>query len=705
MEYDKESACIGETEIVGEETKMNGSGKKKRGIIVISAAAAAVVAILAAVLIFKGGEKSYRSIRVVELEGSVTITRENVGSMDASVNMNLISGDHVSTSADSYVVLRLDDDKYVMLGESGSIQVDADGRAESGRTTIHLETGSVLNEIRNPLGENAAYEIVTPSATMSVRGTVFETRANGSGSQGNIEVLVYEGKVTVGLEGQEPVLYGGGEYTQFTAGDAPRFLVEREKITADRLNTQMIPRLQEINGSGRVLDLGDAVLEDLAAEAGGTDQSQAADGSGTEKNTASGEESSPEPDAAETEEPVPVRSPEISGTKEPAATAKPKAETTPRPTAEPAASRQPAATENPGEQTDVTQTPQPVQPPAPTAAPTPAPTAAPTQAPTAAPTQAPTQAPTTAPTQAPTAAPTATPTQAPAQTPTVTQEDRDAWKEAEQSALVGTRTESGEMRWKVIFYLPDIISSSAETEGSIAQISSQSPGVYTLQLLAAGAAVAEPQPPAVNDVHGATDQFVFEGWYTETGEKWEFTQQTMEEKNVYLFPVWKDGKENKYYYPVILRDSFTSSYYCGSVKEGSHINEIPVISGETEYRGYNQPARPGYLLKGWGTGPLWGTKTGTVQGVTALRASWQEEVAGGCQVLYVTDTIENGYGDLIDMEETEPGTQTLNGPTESMLPETLRGKTINWQLDDGTSISGVAELKAGEVYIFHPGTQ
>ena len=689
MVYDKESACIGGTEIVGEETKMNGSGKKKRGIIVISAAAAAVVAILAAVLIFKGGEKSYRSIRVVELEGSVTITRENVGSMDASVNMNLISGDHVSTSADSYVVLRLDDDKYVMLGESGSIQVDADGRAESGRTTIRLETGSVLNEIRNPLGENAAYEIVTPSATMSVRGTVFETRANGSGSQGNIEVLVYEGKVTVGLEGQEPVLYGGGEYTQFTAGDAPQFIVEREKITADRLNAQMIPRLREINGSGRVLDLGDAVLEDFVAEAGGTDQSQAADGSGTEKNTASGDEASPEPDAAETEEPVPVRSPEVSGTKEPAATAKPKAETTPRPMAEPAASRQPAATENPGEQSDVTQTSQPVQPPAPTAAPTPAPTAAPTQAPTAAPTQTPTQAPTTA----------------PAQNPTVTQEDKDAWKEAGQNESVGTRTESGEMRWKVIFYLPDIISSSAETEGSIAQISSQSPGVYTLQLLAAGAAVAEPKAPTFNDVSGATDQFVFEGWYTETGEKWEFTQQTMEEKNVYLFPVWRDGKENKYYYPVILRDSFTSSYYCGSVEEGSHINEIPVISGETEYRGYNQPTRQGYLLKGWGTGPLWGTKTGTVQGVTALRASWQEEVAGGCQVLYVTDTKENGYGDLIDMEETEPGTQTLNGPAENMLPETLKGKTINWQLDDGTSISGGTELEAGKVYIFHPATQ
>ena len=684
---------------------MDAKGKQKKRIIAASAAGAAVaVVILAVVLILRGGEKSYRSIRVVELEGSVTILRESVGSLDASVNMNLISGDHVSTSADSYVVLRLDDDKYVMLGESGSIQVDAEGSAADGRTTIHLEAGSVLNEIQNPLGENASYEIVTPSATMSVRGTVFETRANGSGGQGNIEVLVYEGKVEAGLEGQEPVLYGGGEYTQFTADDVPRFIVEREKITADKIDPQMIQRLLKINESGRELDLGDAVLEELVAGNGGTDRDAALDGSKTEENAAAREEASPEP--AETAEPVPTPSPETAGTPKPAATAKPKTKATPLPTAEPVDPELPAMAENSAEQSVVTPTSQPVRQPVQESAPTPAPTAAPT--PTPAPTQEPVAAPTPtpAPTQepgaasTPTPAPTQRPDAEPTQKPEVAQEDRDAWKEAGLNETVGTRTESGEMRWKVIFYLPDIISSSAETEGSVAHISSQSPGVYDLQLLAAGASVVEPQAPAMNDVPGATDQFVFEGWYTERGEKWDFSRQTIEEKNVYLFPVWIDGKENKYYYPVILRDSATSNYYCGSVKEGSHINEIPIISAETEYRGYNQPSRPGYLLKGWETGPLWGTRTGTVKGVTALRASWQE-VSGGCQVLYVTDTKENGYGDLIDMEEMAPGAQTLNGPAENMLPETLKEGSIDWQLDDGTSISGVTELETGKVYIFH----
>ena len=48
-------------------------------------------------------------------------------------------------------------------------------------------------------------------------GTVFEVRKSQTDAEGSIEVLVYDGKVAVGLEGKEPALYEAGEYTQFTA--------------------------------------------------------------------------------------------------------------------------------------------------------------------------------------------------------------------------------------------------------------------------------------------------------------------------------------------------------------------------------------------------------------------------------------------------------------------------------------------------------
>ena len=311
-------------------------GKKK--IYAIAAAATAVVAVivLAVVLILRaGGQESYRSIRIVELDGGVTIERESVGNLEASVNMNLTSGDRISTSADSYVVLKLDDDKYMMLGEQGAIQVVAAGDAANSRTEIHLESGSVLNEIQNPLSQDSSYEIITPNATMSVRGTVFETRNNIE--NGNIEVLVYEGNVAVALGGLEPVLYGPGEYTVFTSGDTPQFLEERGAITEEQMNSQMLQRLQQINESGRTLDFGEVDLEELVRRENSGQSSQVADNSQiqeTEEPTA--EPESPTPDA-ETPEPT------VSASPAPTATITPK----PSPTVEPTPEATPAPTEPP----------------------------------------------------------------------------------------------------------------------------------------------------------------------------------------------------------------------------------------------------------------------------------------------------------------------------------------------------------------------
>lgn len=219
---------------------------------------AVLVIIVAVALLFKGGEESYRSIRVVELKGDVSIDREGLGNLEAAVNMNLISGDRISTSKDAYVVLQLDEDKYVMLGEQGAIQVFAFGKAADGRTQIHLETGTIVNDIQNALSQNSSYEIIIPGVAMSVRGTVFEAR--WCPDDGTGELLVYEGSVDLTLQGKDPVLYSHGEYAQFEAGDTPKFLIEHETITDERMDLQMIPFLYQIIVSGRVLDFGSATI-------------------------------------------------------------------------------------------------------------------------------------------------------------------------------------------------------------------------------------------------------------------------------------------------------------------------------------------------------------------------------------------------------------------------------------------------------------
>lgn len=322
----------------------------------IAAAAAALfvaaVAVIIAVFAGKTGE-SYRSIKIVEMSGEVTIGREGIGNLDAAVNMNLISGDSVHTGQGAYVVLMLDTDKYVMLGESGFMEVVAEGDEARGRTSILLEQGSVLSEIQNPLGQGSSYDVVTPNATMSVRGTVFEIDREADGL---VSLLVYDGAVALGMDGQEPVLYNAGECMQFEEGNPPKIIVDREPISEDMMNEQMRLRLEEINESGRGLNMGNVQLVENDVPSAPADQEEVPEITAAPEPT-----STPEP----TETPEPSVIPETTETPKPAATKKPGR--TPKPTATPEATSEP--------------TPEPTPVPAPTPEPQPVPAPTPTPEP------------------------------------------------------------------------------------------------------------------------------------------------------------------------------------------------------------------------------------------------------------------------------------------------------------------------------------
>ena len=87
----------------------------KKLIAVFAAAAIVVLGVLVYIMAFGNRNQSYRSIKIVEMEGTVVIERAGKESLDASVNMNLVSGDYVTTAQDSYVVLRLDADRQMVL--------------------------------------------------------------------------------------------------------------------------------------------------------------------------------------------------------------------------------------------------------------------------------------------------------------------------------------------------------------------------------------------------------------------------------------------------------------------------------------------------------------------------------------------------------------------------------------------------------------
>lgn len=141
-------------------------------------------------------EESYRSIKVYAVDGKGWVSREGVGEMELYANMQLQNHDELRTDSESYVQLKLDEDKYVLVEPDTRIKIEAEGTAADSRTKIVLEEGAVVNRIENKLSENSSYEVESPNATMAVRGTTFRvtTWIDKNGTPVS-EIEVQEGKV------------------------------------------------------------------------------------------------------------------------------------------------------------------------------------------------------------------------------------------------------------------------------------------------------------------------------------------------------------------------------------------------------------------------------------------------------------------------------------------------------------------------------
>ena len=96
-----------------------------------------------------GAGEGYRTIRVVETNGRVSVVKDNI-EYQAYPGMLLQEGHVIVVAGNSYARLALDDDKYVKV-EAGSRAVfETLGMLGSGKTAIKLERGSITTELVSP---------------------------------------------------------------------------------------------------------------------------------------------------------------------------------------------------------------------------------------------------------------------------------------------------------------------------------------------------------------------------------------------------------------------------------------------------------------------------------------------------------------------------------------------------------------------------
>ena len=114
---------------------------------------------------------SARSIKIVQIEGSGNVSdgKETVACFKG---MNLYSGDTLNVDANSVIVIRFDEDKYVYLGENTKVNILSVGK-DKYKTNVYVEKGKVLAEVQNKLGEDEEFFLSSNNSVMAVRGTVF----------------------------------------------------------------------------------------------------------------------------------------------------------------------------------------------------------------------------------------------------------------------------------------------------------------------------------------------------------------------------------------------------------------------------------------------------------------------------------------------------------------------------------------------------
>lgn len=176
---------------------------KKKQIAWIAGIAAAVLLVAGVAVAVALSHRGYRSVKIYQMEGTAQISR---GSQTVApyADMLLKSGDRVETGENSYLYLKVDEDKYLMAEPETVFVLTAKGSAKNSRTKIEIEQGSVIHHITSPLGKNSEYEISTPNSTMAIRGTSFRICVeNGSGENSHTELQVFDGAVEVRLVGSD----------------------------------------------------------------------------------------------------------------------------------------------------------------------------------------------------------------------------------------------------------------------------------------------------------------------------------------------------------------------------------------------------------------------------------------------------------------------------------------------------------------------
>lgn len=209
--------------------------KSKKIPVLIGAVVLIIVAVIITVLLV--ANKGHRVIKVESFDGEVTLERDD-SEKELFEDMNLKTKDLITTGADGMIGLLIDEDKNVAAIENTCFTIVSEGNEKEGTLKIELKYGTSLIEIENKLPDGSSFEVETPNASLSVRGTIFETTYI---PETNTTILkVEEGAVKVETD---------AESERVSAGEMAIIADDNIEMTELADDSETVPGVEEEEGN------------------------------------------------------------------------------------------------------------------------------------------------------------------------------------------------------------------------------------------------------------------------------------------------------------------------------------------------------------------------------------------------------------------------------------------------------------------------
>ena len=168
-------------------------------ILITSGLVSLIFITVVAINFFSAKKEEYRVVKISEHQGDILLERDDkeldLSKENSFRGMNLKASDYVTTKEEAHMVLLADSDKHIYADENTCFYITATGDEVNGNIKINLEYGAALCEIENKLSPESTFEVETPNATASVRGTTFGVYYDIETNETKVEV--FEGAVEI----------------------------------------------------------------------------------------------------------------------------------------------------------------------------------------------------------------------------------------------------------------------------------------------------------------------------------------------------------------------------------------------------------------------------------------------------------------------------------------------------------------------------